>query len=458
MTLVMKFGGTSVADGKKIKNAARLVNETRKKTGVAVVVSAMSGVTDKLLDMAKKAHEVEKNEIKNFVEKIRKKHERAAKIAVKENLDSVLDTIYERSEELKDALIGVSITGLTDSGEDSIAAFGEKLSSVILSGSINDFVESNWYYGDDGLIMTSDNFKEAKPYMDAIQREVDKIILPDIKENKIPVVTGFMGCTADGYTTTLGRGSSDHIASILGACLNAKEVQIWTDVDGVLTADPKIVKNSRLIYRLSFKEASELSYFGAKVLHPKSIEPALKKDIPIHILNSFNKDNDGTKITLEAEKHPDVIKGLSIKKDIVLLDIVSTKMLDAHGFLAKVFEIFKKHKVSVDMISTTEVSISLTIDNGHTKKIEHIKEELKEIAKVNVFPKKSVLCVVGEGLRHAPGIAGRVCDCLGNADVNLECISQGASEISISFVIDNKDSKKAMTALHKEFFSGDKNE
>ena len=455
MTIVMKFGGTSVGDGEKVKAAAALVAKAASSEGVVVVVSAMSGVTDSLLSVAASAHDMKDDEIDSFVSGIRKRHEDAATASSGKDLGKVLSAIEKRSEELKDAIENIRDTGLNDHFRDRVAAFGEKFSAALLSGAISEHVPSDWHHGDNGLIVVDDNFLSPEPDMEATEDEIRKRILPQVENGTVPVITGYMGCTHQGHTTTLGRGSSDQIASIVGACVGAREVQIWTDVDGLLTADPKVVPGSRLIPKVSFGEASELAYFGAKVLHPKTILPAMQKNIPIRILNTHNPSSPGTMIVSGAERSKEIVKAITSKSGVTMVDIVSTKMLAAHGFLAKVFEIFGRHGISIDMISTTEVSVSMTIDSRINGRMEPVLRELRDISQVNLLENRAVICIVGDGMKMVSGTAGRVFSCLGKSGINVECISQGASEINIGLVVEERDAANAVRALHQEFFPGD---
>ncbi len=452
MTIVMKFGGTSVADGEKMKTAAALVSDTAEKDDVVVVTSAMAGITDLLLDTAKNVCSMKERDIVKFVDKIKKRHLDAASIAVVKNIDKITSAIERRSAELTETLMNMMDTGLTDQFGDRVASFGEKFSSAILCGAISDLRHSDWHHGDNDLIVVDTDFINPEPDMAATKENVGKRIVPQIKKGIIPVITGYMGCTHDGQTTTLGRGSSDLISSIVGACLDAEEIQIWTDVDGILTADPKVVPDSKLIPSISFSEAGELAYFGAKVLHPKTLLPAVKNEIPVRILNTQNPSSTGTVIFREAERTPEVVKAVTSKKGVTMLDIVSTKMLAAHGFLAKVFEIFGRHGISIDMVSTTEVSVSLTIDSRVNGRMKPVMKELRQISDVRMVRDKALVCVVGDGMRMVPGTAGRIFSCLGRHGINVECISQGASEVNISSVVDERYADEAVRVLHDEFF------
>jgi aspartate kinase len=260
---------------------------------------------------------------------------------------------------------------------------------------------------------------------------------------------GFIGSTPDGVTTTLGRGGSDFTAAIVVAGLDAQRIEIWTDVDGMMTTDPGLCPRARRIKTISFEEAAELAYFGAKVLHPATLLPAIQKNIPVLILNSRNPGNEGTRITATAPKSRNVFKAIAAKKRITVVDIVATRMLMAHGFLKSIFEVFAEHRCPVDMVSTSEVSVSVTVDSNES--IAAIATDLGKLADVKYEGRKAIVCLVGENIRSIPGIAAKVFGAI--PDVNIQMISQGASEINISFVVDESDVPKVVSRLHEVFFS-----
>ncbi len=294
-------------------------------------------------------------------------------------------------------------------------------------------------------MITNPDFGNAEP-LDHAPEMIDKCVCG---MDHVPVVTGFIGKTTAGEITTLSRGGSDYTASIIAAACNAKEVQIWTDVDGVMSADPRVVKEAKTIKKLSFNEASELAVFGARVLHPKSLIPALEKNIPVRVLNTYNPDSEGTIVVMKSEKSDSVIKAIACKKGISLVNVTSTRMLNACGYLARVFDIFRDYQKSVDMIATSEVSISMTLNEPGN--MEGIIKDLEGIADVKTEDNKAIICVVGEGMNHELGIAGRIFTALGKTGKNIEMISQGASEINIGLVVDEENADNVVRALHEEF-------
>jgi aspartate kinase len=269
-----------------------------------------------------------------------------------------------------------------------------------------------------------------------------------VLSKNIIVTQGFIGSNANGITTTLGRGGSDYSASIIGAALNAEEIQIWTDVDGVLTADPRIVSKAQKLRIISFREAAELAYFGAKVLHPSTIFPAVKKDIPVIVLNSKRPENTGTRIVSSPPKTNVPVKSIACKRGITVVNVQSLRMLMAYGFLESIFSVFNKYETSVDLVSTSEVAVSLTIDN--TSKLDKIVAELSTFAEVTIVEKQGIICVIGDQMRSTAGVAAQIFQAL--QKINLVMISQGASEINLSLVIDESQIDEAMRQLHKQFF------
>jgi len=298
------------------------------------------------------------------------------------------------------------------------------------------------------LIVTDNRHTHAAPLLEQSYALLAGCI-PRLANNQVVVMGGFIAATEDGVTSTLGRGGSDFTASIVGAGIGAEEIQIWTDVDGMLTADPTVLPGARRVRVISFEEAAELAYFGAKVLHPATVLPAVDKNIPVLILNSHRPEVEGTRITKDAVASTNVVKSIACKKNVTVLNIRSTRMFMAHGFLRSIFEIFDRHETSVDMVSTSEVSVSLTIDQGNH--VQEIVGELREFAEVSMDEGQAIVCIVGANIRNTPGVAARVFRSLG--DVNVYMLSQGASALNIGFVVSGADLPKAVARLHDEFFS-----
>jgi aspartate kinase len=284
--------------------------------------------------------------------------------------------------------------------------------------------------------------------MDQTTARLEDAARPHLNAGRVVVMGGYIGSTASGVTTTLGRGGSDYSAAIAGAALNAEEIQIWTDVDGMMTTDPRIVPNACKVREISFDEASELAYFGAKVLHPLTVLPAVEKNIPVYILNSRKPTGTGTRITREARPCRNLIKSIALKKGITVVTVSSSRMLMAHGFLKALFDVFDRHRTSVDMVATSEVSVSLTLDN--VSSLDAIVEDLRQLGDVEITSKAALVCLVGSNLKYTPGVAKRAFGSL--SDINILMVSHGASNINFSFIVDEKDATATVQRLHADFF------
>jgi aspartate kinase len=297
-------------------------------------------------------------------------------------------------------------------------------------------------------VVTDDRFGRAVPLMDMTAGRLEEKARPHLNAGRVVVMGGYIGSTTAGITTTLGRGGSDYSAAIVGAALGADEIQIWTDVDGMMTADPRIVPGAWKVREISFDEASELAYFGAKVLHPMTVLPAVEKDIPVYILNSRKPKGTGTRITREARPCKNLIKSIASKRGITIVTVSSSRMLMAHGFLRALFEIFDRHRTAVDMVATSEVSVSLTLDN--VASLDAIVEDLRPLGDVRVTPKMALICLVGNDLKYTPGVARRAFGSI--SDINILMVSHGASNINFSFIVDEKDANAVIEKLHADFF------
>lgn len=460
--LVMKFGGTSVGSAERFADVFDLVSTAQSKNpdGVVVILSAMSGVTNALIDASDRALNRDLAGALQRLEAIEKKHQdtiSALLPASDARREQLIQEIKEPLEELKVLLKGISYLGeLTKRSLDAVSGIGELLSSKVFAA----FVQSKdmnavWVNARDFMI-TDDEFGRANPLWDEIAKSAGAKVAPLLKDGGVVVTQGFIGTTRDGAFTTLGRGGSDYSAAIVGVALEAKEIQIWTDVDGMLTADPRVVPEAKVIDEVSFQEASELAYFGAKVLHPLTIKPAVEKNIPVRILNTMRPDRPGTLIKSITEQSGTsgsgngkaAICAIASKKNITAVFISSPKMLMAHGFLARVFGVFDRYRTPIDLIATSEVSVSLTTDRQD--ELEQIKEALAEYGDVKIQPGVAIVTVVGRQFRDQSGIAGQVFDALRN--INIVMISGGASDINLSFVVHNEDADRAVQQLHKAFF------
>lgn len=443
MAIVMKFGGTSVGSSQSISNVFEIVMSRLQKNPI-VVVSAVTKVTDMLLQ---KARDAEKGSID--ISEIEKKH-----FTIMDELGIEHSVIEEELSGLKNSLSTIAKNGPSKKMLDNVSSFGERMSSKIVAAYLTKKgIPARALFAYDIGFVTNSNFTEA---------ELDDVTYENLKNNPslnekgiVNVVTGFIAKDHKGSITTLGRGGSDFTAAIIGAAVNAELVEIWTDVDGIMTADPKIVSNAKSIDEISFSEAAELAYFGAKVLHPKTLLPAMEKNIPVAVLNTHNPSHKGTTIRKKSDVG-NIFKAISSKKNITTIRTVSSRMLGSHGFMARLFQIFNKHRIAIDMITTSEVSVSLTVDTEEN--LNYLVEDLEKISKVEVKKDRAIICVVGKGMRDRPGSAGKIFTVCGNNGINVEMISKGASQVNISFIVRNEDADKTVIALHKELIeNADKN-
>lgn len=446
--IVMKFGGTSVESQEAIARITGIVQQNLCRRPI-VVVSAMGKTTNKLLLAANEAAAGRRDQALLLVDEIRSHHlsdglPLAGTAAA--DLDRQVRSHFDWLEEL---VKGISIVGeLSPRSTDAIASIGERLSSLVVTYAFRAAGIDTEHVDSRRVIITDEQFTRAQPLFDETYRLLNENVAPLAAYSAV-VMGGFIGSTSRGQTTTLGRGGSDFSASVVGAGVGAEEIQIWTDVDGMLTADPRIVPGGHRVKQISFAEAAEMAYFGAKVLHPATVAPAIEKNIPVVILNSRRPDIEGTRITADPVPCLNPVKSISCKRDITILNIRSTRMLLAHGFLRRIFEVFDRWNTSVDMVSTSEVSVSLTLDN--TEHLDGICTELRQFAEVNRESNQAIVCLIGENIRHSPGVSGRAFQVL--RDKNIRMISQGASLLNLGFVIADGDLTPAVAALHSEFFS-----
>ncbi len=441
----MKFGGSSVGDAQRIRTVLGLVRRELPRKPI-VVASAHKGVTNLLVKLGEraKAGEVDISEIERL-------HHQIAK-----DLGVGTDHIQDCLSELAILVKGISLVReLSPRSSDYVLSFGERISCRTIAAF---FTKSGlpaeaFDAGEIGLV-TDDRFGEARPRPEH-EEKLNRFLTDFMaRTGKVPIVTGYIGKSRAGDITTLGRNGSDYSGAIVGAALNAEEIQIWTDVDGVMTADPSIIPEALPIERMSFAEAAELAYYGGKVLHPATLVPAVRKGIPVLVLNTFRPESKGTVIVEKGERYEGVVKSIVYKEKQLLVNIESGRMLGQSGFMQRIFEVFGRHGVSVNMVSTSEVSVSVTTDNA--KRLPDVAADLKQFADVSIEPGKSIVCVVGEGMRSTPGISADIFDGIRDAEVNVLMISQGASHINISFVVDDADVKKTVQSLHDKFFSGRK--
>jgi aspartate kinase len=455
----MKFGGTSVADEAAIERLMGIVARQRERDAAAgdpapgpvVVVSALSGVTDRLLGVAAEAGAGDNEGARHNLRDLRARHLSVAEVVADEALRAgaraEVDRAFDELERIVDAL-GV-LREVSPRWLDTIAATGEIVSSRIVAAALAARGLQGAWVDARAVIVTNNEHMAAVPQFPETTAALEAQVRPLLADGQVPVLGGFVGATRDGVTTTLGRGGSDFSGAIVGSCLHAAEIQIWTDVDGMLTADPRVVAHPRVVPHISFAEASELAYFGAKVLHPATIQPAVARDIPVRILNSKRADAPGTLITAERPPSDLGLTAIASKKHVTVVDITSTRMLMAHGFLRRLFEVFERHKTPVDVVTTSEVSVSVTVDDR--RRLPAIVDALSEFAEVSLEHDMAIVCAVGEGLNTEPRLVARVFDAVG--DVPVKLLSQAATRRNITFVIREADVPLVLGRLHEAFFA-----
>ncbi len=457
--VVMKFGGTSVADQAAIERLMAIVARQRERDvaagdaapGPVVVVSALSGVTDRLLAVAAEAGAGHGDKALQTLRELRARHMTVADVITDDALRAAARADIDREFDELERIVGALgvLREVSPRWLDTIAATGEVVSSRIVAAALaTRGLHGAWVDARD-VVVTDGEHQAAAPQFPETTAALEAAVRPLLAAGAVPVLGGFVGATAAGVTTTLGRGGSDFSGAIVGSCLRAAEIQIWTDVDGMLTADPRVVASPRVVPHLSFGEASELAYFGAKVLHPATIQPAVALDIPVRILNSKRAEAPGTLITSERPPSDLALTALASKKHVTVVNITSTRMLMAHGFLRRLFEAFERHKTAVDVVTTSEVSVSVTVDDR--RRLPAIVETLSEFAEVELEQDMAIVCAVGEGLHEEPRLVARVFDAVG--DVPVKLLSQAASRRNITFVIRETDVPLVLGRLHDAFFA-----
>ena len=441
----MKFGGTSVGTAERIAGVADRVRERLGRRPV-VVVSALSRVTDLLISSLDGGADWNVATVE-----LLSRHRSVVSelVPAGPNQDRLLSYIDSVVSQLRGYYSAVQSLGeATPRTLDAIAAVGERLSFELVASALQARGIPAQAVDARALIVTDESFGRAVPLMDETVQRLRAVLLPMIQAGSVPVLPGFIAATAKGVTTTLGRGGSDWSAAVIGAALAAEEIQIWTDVDGMLTVDPRVVPRARVMPEVTFDEAAELAYFGAKVLHPATLKPAVERGIPVRILNSLNPAAPGTLIANRAEGAAGQPRAIAFKKGLSVVLISQPRMLMAYGFVARVFEVFDRHRTPVDLIATSEVSISLTVDEPASLPL--VEKDLAELGDVKVLRAMAIVSVVGGGFMRQQGLAGRIFQVL--REVNIVMISFGASDVNVSFVVADGEAEKAVRLLHREFF------
>jgi aspartate kinase len=462
----MKFGGTSVGDATCIRRSAEIVANASREHSVAVVVSAMSGVTNRLIDAAHQAKRGDRDAGKTLAEGLHRQHFEAlailvsnekSRMQVQHRIEEILgegSRLYEGTALLRE---------LTPRTLDSISSLGERLCAPVVSAALCDLGVASSAVEATELIVTDSFHGGAEPQADATRQRSHARIGPILSAGQVPVVTGFIGATADGVLTTLGRGGSDYSATILGAALDAEEIIIWTDVEGVLTADPRLVSEARTIPEISYREAAELAYFGAKVLHPKTLRPVLPAGIPVWIRNSFAPEKPGTKITQHGRSIGGGVKALTAIRDVALISVGGPGIVGVPDVVGRTFSTTAQLRAEVLLISqsSSQNDICFIVAKAHAQTtLEALRREFAQdlahqvVEHITMDPNIAIVAVVGENMRGTPGVAGRTFHALGREGVNIIAIAQGSSETNISFVVSDQSVKPALLATHREFGLG----
>ena len=454
----MKFGGTSVADGQCIRRVVDIL-EKHHNAGdeLAVVVSAQRGVTDQLLEITSKLPTAKDDTaIAPLIQALGRRHMSTLEGAAPDYVAETGSVIEERLISLQNILFAVyNLRELTPRSKDYIISFGERLLAPIIGAALRQRgIPSTVLDGCDAGILTTLQHGESTALLESDQRIKKRV--GSLLDKEIPVIMGFMGCTGNGIVTTLGRSGSDYSASIIGAGIDADEIWIWTDVDGIMTCDPRIINDARVMHSLSYIEVMELSYFGAKVMHPRSIEPAMRKNILVRVKNTFNPSHPGTVIIRNGQRDNRVVKALTYIDKVAAININGAQMIGRPGVAKAIFTILADHEVNVMMISqgSSEANISLIVDEAHLNAAVHALADLVKQGIVREVTHNHDVCavaVVGAGMAGAPGTGGRIFTALGKTGINVMMISQGSSEANISFVVNQQDGSRAVRVLHDEF-------
>jgi aspartate kinase len=461
MRLIMKFGGTAVDSSDKVRHIARLVQSYKEGNEIVCVVSAVRGMTDGLLSIANSVGRGDKISLDEFVKKCTATHTKIIEDVISDDTlrNEAISFIKKIIKELEEVLGGIVLLGeVTAKSLDYLMSFGERLSTPIVSFGLQDIgIKSEHLTGKEVGVLTDSNFGEARPLMDTTKLRVSHRLEPLLNQGIIPVVTGFIGSDQYGNITTLGRGGSDYTATIIAASIAAEEVWLWSDVDGLMTADPKMVKNAQVLTEVSFAEAMEMALFGAKYMHPRALEPVIDTKIPIRIRNTFNVKHAGTMITQNPSKDSQkIVKSVSAIRHTALIDVSGGGMVGAPGTAAKIFETLAKKKINIMMISQSpsESSISMLVRKSDLDKaITNLELSLlgKVIKQINVNDDVAVIAVVGSGMRGIKGVAAKIFGAVAKHNINVIMITQGSSELNLAFVVNDNDCEQAVQALHYEF-------
>lgn len=463
MKIVMKFGGTSITGIENVKRVANIIaSAAKQRQKVVAVISALDGMTEKLIEASELAEKRNRNFIASFKEEVQNKHLKLVKGAIEKASvrEEISRIIRATVEELEKVLTGIVYVGeLTPRSRDYILSFGERLSTPIIYGAVKDLgLETCYLTGAEAGIVTDANFGEALPLLNVTKLQVRERLEPLLKKGVVPIVTGFIAATQDGTITTLGRGGSDYTATLIGAAIEADEVWIWTDVSGLMTSDPKIVPNAKTIPEISFEEALEMAFFGAKAMHPRALEPIMDGNTVVRIKNIFNPDGPETLLTRQQKVKPGkTVKAVTLLKDSAVITVNGAGMIGAPGTAAKVFDVLGKSGINILMISqgASEANISIAVRRGVLDRAVNALETALLgrglIREITAEDDVCIISVVGAGMKNTPGIASRLFTAVARKRINVRMIAQGSSELNISFVVKEADAAAAVQALHEEF-------
>ena len=453
MKLVMKFGGSSVADAERMRRCARIIQVHSGNHTVVAVVSALDGVTEDLLALAEAAGAANHPAMAARMKDLRRRHEECGRaLGDATPAEPLLD-------QLDHLAFGISAVGeLTPRSKDAVVAFGEKLSATLFRRALElEGVRSRAYTGQEAGLVTNERFGEAEPLMELSLYQIAEALKGPLQAGEVPTVTGFIAATQHGVTTTIGRGGSDYTATIVGAAIKADEIWIWSDVDGLMSADPRIVPQAKLLERIRFIEAVEMGLFGAKSMHPRALEPAADRKIPVRLKNTFNADGAGTLIIDDGSRPNEIIRSVLLVKDAGLINITGAVMMGRPGTAARILSLLGAQGINVRVIilSVSEGGISLAVNGPQLAQARATLEanllRSGEARQIQVAEKVAIIAVIGSYMRGYPGTAGRVFTAMGKKGVNIMAIAQGSSELSISFIVKGEDGPEAVRALHEEF-------
>jgi aspartate kinase len=464
MRLVMKFGGTAVDSPDKIRHVAKIISTFRKNNEIICVVSAVRGLTDGLLSISESVRKGDKASIESFVKRARAIHEEIAEkgisnIALRQE---ALRIVSQTAAELEEVLGGIVLLGeVTPKTLDYLMSFGERFSAPIVSFGLQDAgIKSTYLTGKEAGIVTDSNYGEAKPLIDTTRLRVKLKLEPLLGQEIVPVITGFIGADQNGNVTTIGRGGSDYSATMIASAVSADEVWLWSDVDGLMTADPKLAPRASVLKEVSFSEAMEMALYGAKYIHPRAFEPVIDTKIPIRVRNTFNVKHKGTLITQNPSKESQrIVKSVSVIRHTALIDVSGGGMVGAPGTAAKIFDTLAKNRINIMMISQSpsESSISMVVRKGDLDRATTTLELSllgKVIKQINVNEDVAVIAVVGSGMRGIKGVAAKVFGAVAKYGINVIMIAQGSSELNLAFVVNDSECQRAVNALHEEFALG----